>query len=85
MNDCTLIKHARLYKRYLETKRWYRCLSPYLSWKFFIEKACNGEYTFDSARKIINRIHGDKEYRRMIEAVLRRKERRDKNGNTFDG
>lgn len=78
MNDCTLIRYARLYARYLGALKWYGSIARYLPKSFFIEKAADGEYTIESANKVINRISKDKELRRQITTFLRFQENQKK-------
>ncbi len=66
MNDCTLVRYARLYARYLNVLKWYKGISQHLTRTFLIEKAADGEFTAASASKIINKINNNKDLKRDI-------------------
>lgn len=70
MTDQTLIRHARLYKRYKDVIGSLGEANKYYPQYYAISKAADREYTMASARRVINSIRKNPEMEQKIERVI---------------
>lgn len=70
MTDQTLIRHARLYKRYKDVIASLGEANKYYPQYYAISKAADREYTMASARRVINSIRKNPEMEQKIERVI---------------
>lgn len=70
MKDTTIIRYARLYKRYLETVSGLGEGGKYYPQYYLVEKAAGRDYAINSARCIINRIQRNHELKKRVELAI---------------
>lgn len=71
MTEQTLIRHARLYKRYLEAIASAGENAKYFPNYYFVEQAADREYSLLSAQRIISDIRKNPDLLHRIEQIIK--------------